>query len=119
MLQDIFAQHDVISALTLGLSKEDIERMVREAEDYKKEDDARRERIQAKDALESYAFNMKSTVEDGKLKSILDKCNEVITWMDSNQVSCIQLLLECLARAVGLEVGTVSDELQTVTRRGR
>merc|ERR1712119_278960 len=41
------------------LSKEDIERMVQEAEKYKAEDDAQKDRIQAKNGLESYAFNMK------------------------------------------------------------
>jgi heat shock protein 1/8 len=78
------------------LSKEDIERMVKEAEQYKQEDDTQRERISAKNALESYAFNMKSTVEDEKLKdkiteadrkTILDKCQEVIRWLDSNQLA--------------------------------
>jgi len=76
------------------LSKEDIERMVKDAEKYKNEDESQRERVTAKNALESYAFNMKSTVEDEKLKdkisdddkkSILDKCNEVIGWLDANQ----------------------------------
>ena len=77
------------------LSKEEIEKMVRDAEKYKEEDDKQRDRLQAKNSLESYAFNMKSTVEDDKLKdkisaddrqAVLDKCNEVIRWMDSNQV---------------------------------
>ena len=78
------------------LSKEEIERMVNDAEMYKNEDDKQRDRIQAKNQLESYAFNMKSTVEDEKLKdkisdedkqTITDKCSEVISWLDSNQVS--------------------------------
>ena len=69
--------------------------MVKEAETYKGEDDAQRDRVQAKNSLESYAFNMKSTVEDEKLKDkitdedktkIVDKCQEVISWLDSNQV---------------------------------
>lgn len=76
------------------LSKEDIEKMVRNAEAYKEEDEKQRDRIQSKNSLESYAFNMKSTVEDEKLKDkisdedkqkILDKCNEVIRWLDGNQ----------------------------------
>ncbi|XP_077397228.1 heat shock protein family A (Hsp70) member 8b [Festucalex cinctus] len=76
------------------LSKDDIDRMVREAEQYKAEDDVQREKVSAKNGLESYAFNMKSTVEDDKLKDkisdddkkmILDKCNEVISWLDKNQ----------------------------------
>lgn len=77
------------------LSKDDIERMVREADQFKAEDDKQKERISAKNALESYAFHMKQTVEDEKLKDkisqedkskIVDKCNEVISWLDSNQV---------------------------------
>ena len=55
------------------LSKDDIERMVHDAEKYKNDDEQQRERIQAKNALESYAYNMKSTAEDDKLK---DKLSE-------------------------------------------
>nr|KAF6276642.1 hypothetical protein mMyoMyo1_010289 [Myotis myotis] len=78
------------------LSKEDIERMVQEAERYKAEDEVQRERVSAKNALESYAFNMKSAVEDeglkGKIseadkKKVLDKCQEVISWLDSNTLA--------------------------------
>ena len=78
------------------LSKEDIERMVNEAEKYRSEDDQQREKITAKNALESYCFNMKSTVEDEKLKdkipdsdrqAVLNKCNEVIAWLDANQLA--------------------------------
>ncbi|XP_076002492.1 heat shock protein family A (Hsp70) member 8b [Genypterus blacodes] len=76
------------------LSKGDIERMVTEAETYKAEDDVQREKVAAKNALESYAFSMKSTMDDDKLKGkigdddkqkIMDKCNEVIRWLDGNQ----------------------------------
>jgi L1 cell adhesion molecule like protein len=78
------------------LSKEDIEKMVRDAEKFKDEDDKQKERISAKNSLESYAFNMKSTMEDEKLKDkisaedkqkVLDKCNEVVRWIDSNQLA--------------------------------
>lgn len=77
------------------LSKEDIERMVNEAEKYRNEDDAQKERITAKNALESYCFNMKATMEDEKLKdkitegdkkTVMDKCNETIKWLDANQL---------------------------------
>ena len=76
------------------LSKEEIEKMVQEAERYKAEDDAQKDRIGAKNALESYAFNMKQTVEDDKLKDkiseedqkkIVEKCDEMIHWLDGNQ----------------------------------
>ncbi|XP_070826186.1 heat shock cognate 71 kDa protein-like [Chaetodon trifascialis] len=76
------------------LSKEEIERMVNEAEQYKAEDDAQRERVAAKNNLESYVFHVKSTMEDEKIKgkisdedkkTAVDKCMEVINWLDGNQ----------------------------------
>ncbi|SPP83940.1 heat shock 70 kDa protein cognate 4 [Drosophila guanche] len=78
------------------LSKEDIERMVNEAEKYRNEDEKQKETISAKNALESYCFNMKATLDEDKLKSkiaesdltlILDKCNETIKWLDANQLA--------------------------------
>lgn len=74
------------------LSKDDIDRMVREAERYKADDDAQRDKIQAKNSLESYAYHMKSTMEDNKVKDkisegdkklITDKCSEVVSWLDT------------------------------------
>lgn len=78
------------------LSKEDIERMVNEAEKYKVDDEKQKDRVSAKNSLESYCFNMKSTVEDDKVKdkipeddrkTVLDKCNDVIRWLDANQLA--------------------------------
>ncbi|KAL0588269.1 Heat shock cognate 71 kDa protein [Plecturocebus cupreus] len=50
------------------LNKEDIEHMVQEAEKNKAEDEKKRDKVSSKNSLESYEFNMKVTVEDGKLK---------------------------------------------------
>uniref|UniRef100_A0A8C5MZ00 Heat shock protein 70 n=1 Tax=Leptobrachium leishanense TaxID=445787 RepID=A0A8C5MZ00_9ANUR len=78
------------------LSKEDIERMVQEAEKYKAEDEKQRDKVSSKNSLESYAFDMKARVEDEKLKGkiadddktkILEKCNEIIGWLDKNQIA--------------------------------
>ncbi|KAL0588561.1 Heat shock cognate 71 kDa protein [Plecturocebus cupreus] len=78
------------------LSKEDIERMVQEAEKYKVENGKQRDKVSSKNSLQSYAFNMKATVEDEKLQGkindedkqkILDKCNEIISWLDKNQTA--------------------------------
>ena len=78
------------------LSKDDIDRMVQEAERYKSEDEANRDRVAAKNAVESYTYNIKQTVEDEKLRGkisdqdknkILDKCQEVINWLDRNQMA--------------------------------
>lgn len=76
------------------LSKEDIERMVNEAEKYRTEDEKQKETVAAKNALESYCFNMKATMDEDNLKGkitdtdktlIMDKCNETIKWLDGNQ----------------------------------
>jgi len=78
------------------LSKDEIERMVKEAEAHRQEDEAQRDRVGAKNGLESYVFNMKSTIEDEKLKdklaetdkkTIQDKCADTIKWLDANQLA--------------------------------
>jgi len=78
------------------LSKEDIEKMVNDAEKYKAEDEQQRDKIAAKNGLESYCFNMKTTVEDEKLKdkisaeekeTITKKCDEIMSWLDANQLA--------------------------------
>ncbi|KAJ3359076.1 70-kilodalton heat shock protein, partial [Allomyces arbusculus] len=76
------------------LSKEDIERMVAEAEKYKKEDEEAAARVQAKNGLESYAYNLRNTINDDKVGGKLDKSDkdkldaaitETINWLDHNQ----------------------------------
>ncbi|XP_069880199.1 heat shock 70 kDa protein 1B-like [Dipodomys merriami] len=78
------------------LSKDDIERMVQEAERYKAEDQVQRERVAARNALESYAFQVKSAVDEpglqGKIaqadkSKVLDKCHEVLSWLDANTLA--------------------------------
>jgi len=50
------------------LSKEEIEKMVQDAEKYKDEDDKLRKKVDAKNGLESYIFQMKNTMNEEKLK---------------------------------------------------
>ena len=50
------------------LSKEEIEKMVQDAEKYKDEDDKLRKKVDAKNGLESFIFQMKNTLTDDKLK---------------------------------------------------
>merc|ERR1712107_400554 len=51
------------------LSKEEIDKMVNDAEKFKNEDEAQKERISAKNSLESYIFNLKSTLDQDQIKS--------------------------------------------------
>ena len=78
------------------LSSEEIEKMVADAETYKAEDEAQKTRIAAKNGLESYCFNMKSSLDDNQLKdkipeddknNILTACNDAINWLDRNQMA--------------------------------
>ncbi|TRY72175.1 hypothetical protein TCAL_06728 [Tigriopus californicus] len=78
------------------LSKDDIEKMVQDAEKFKAEDDLQKNKIAAKNNVESYCFNMKSSLEDGQIKDkiseadrnmINEKCNETIKWLDNNQLA--------------------------------
>nr|AWS31934.1 heat shock protein 70IVA.2 [Apostichopus japonicus] len=74
------------------LSKEEIDRMVAEAEQYKAEDDAQRERIAARNQLENYAYSVKSAVRDapeGKLsqedrETVMKLVDETTTWLEKN-----------------------------------
>jgi L1 cell adhesion molecule like protein len=74
------------------LSKDDIERMVREAEQFADEDKAAAEKIQAKNGLESYCYSMKNTMGEEKtkaalgeedVKAVTDKVDEVMQWLDT------------------------------------
>merc|ERR1712225_105448 len=74
------------------LSKDDIERMVREAEQFADEDAQAKERIDAKNQLESYCYSMKNTCSEDKFKSaaseeelkqVEDKIAEVMTWLET------------------------------------
>ena len=76
------------------LSKSDIERMVNDAAKYENQDKQQRERVEAKNGLENYAFSMKNTVNDanvgGKLdesdkKAILEAVEGALQWLGTNQ----------------------------------
>ncbi|XP_031483167.1 heat shock cognate 70 kDa protein-like [Nymphaea colorata] len=78
------------------LSKEDIEKMVKEAERYKAEDEEVKKKVEAKNALENYAYNMRNTVRDEKFAGKLDPADKqkiegavdaAIHWLDSNQLA--------------------------------
>ena len=75
------------------LSKEEIERMVNEAEKYKEEDEEAAARIQSKNGLESCAYNLRNSLTDEKLadkfdaadKKLEDAVNSSIGWPDASQ----------------------------------
>lgn len=75
------------------MSAEEVERLINEAEKYKAEDDANRARVEAKNALENYIFQVKTFVNDEKIAdkissedktTITDACAETSQWLDAN-----------------------------------
>lgn len=77
------------------LSKDEIDRMLADAEKYRQEDEKQRERVSARNNLESYVYNVKQSVEmvgPEKLdaadkQKVLSKCEEVISWIDRNTLA--------------------------------
>ncbi|VAI24216.1 unnamed protein product [Triticum turgidum subsp. durum] len=77
------------------LSKDDIEKMVQDAEKYKSEDEEHKKKVDAKNSLENYAYNMRNTIQDEKIasklpaddkKKIEDAVDAAIQWLDANQL---------------------------------
>lgn len=77
------------------LSKDEIDRMLSEAEKYKAEDEKQKERVSARNQLETYTFSVKQAVEDapaGKIteddkKLVLEKCSTTLAWLDKNTLA--------------------------------
>merc|ERR1712166_914732 len=89
------AEKITITAEKGRLSDEEIERMVKEAEDYAEEDKAIKERIDSRNGLESYLYNLKNTLDDDEKgvsdnisaedkKELQDMIDETLDWMDEN-----------------------------------
>ena len=75
------------------MSAEEVERLVQEAEKYKAEDEANRTRVEAKNSLDNYIFQVKAFANDEKMEgklsnddksAIMDACAETTQWMNAN-----------------------------------
>jgi len=76
------------------LSAEEIERMVKDAEKYASSDKEAKEKVEAKNQLEQYAFSLKQALSEEGVKdkigeddkrSIEEACNSTLQWIESNQ----------------------------------
>ena len=73
------------------LSKEQIEKLLQEAEKFKEQDLKNKERIEAKNELENFCYNMKNTIDnkdvklsDADKKKIGDAVKEALEWVEAN-----------------------------------
>ncbi|KAL8603884.1 hypothetical protein ACOMHN_049702 [Nucella lapillus] len=76
------------------LSKDDIDRMVSEAEKFKEADDKQRQSVESRNKLESYVFSVRQALGDaGDKLSTEDKesaskaCEDALNWLDSNTLA--------------------------------
>ena len=75
------------------LSKEDIEKMVNDAEEYKRQDEEKFKNVEAKNALESYLYNTKSALTDeirskmetDELEQVDSTIKNSLEWLDTHQ----------------------------------
>jgi L1 cell adhesion molecule like protein len=75
------------------LSADEVEKMVRDAERYAEDDKKAKEKVEAKNGLEQYAYTLKQSIteegvkdklSDGDKKTIESACEEAIRWIESN-----------------------------------
>ncbi|KAI3790396.1 hypothetical protein L2E82_03399 [Cichorium intybus] len=93
------------------LSKDEIERLVQEAERYKAEDEEVKKKVEARNALENYAYNMRNTVRDEKFaaklaaedKTSIEKAvDEGLEWLEKNQLAEVDELEDKLKELEGV-----------------
>lgn len=76
------------------LSQKDIDRMLADAEKYKEEDERQRKRVEARNQLEGYIFQLKQAVDEcgdklsaSEKSTVQEHCSECLKWLDSNTLA--------------------------------
>ncbi len=70
------------------LSKDEIQQMIDDAQIYNNEDQLKRDRIQAKNQLESFCFDIKTKINEDK-NTMIDVIDETLNWLERDQVQHI------------------------------
>ena len=85
------AQTITITSEKGRLSEEEIERMVKEAEDMAEEDKAEKDKVEARNALESYLYNLRNSldslgekIEEADKEQLSTVVEEALTWLEDN-----------------------------------
>lgn len=75
------------------MTKDEVEKLLKEAERFKSEDEKNRKKIEAKNTLENYTYSIKNTLKDEKLKdkitddertNVSKEVEEIVKWMEMN-----------------------------------
>jgi len=98
------------------LSHEEIERMLSEAEKFKADDEAHKSKVEARNALEGYVFNLRNTIQDAALplsdqdkQTITQMVDETISWLDSTD----ELQEKSVYEAKQKEIESVANPIMT------
>ncbi|XP_063988876.1 heat shock protein 70 B2-like [Diachasmimorpha longicaudata] len=76
------------------LSRAEIDKMLRDAEMYREDDQRQRERVATRNKLEAYVYSVKQAVEesggkltDGDRRKVLEMCEDTIKWLEGNTLA--------------------------------
>lgn len=110
------------------LTQEEIDRMIQEAEKFADEDRAQKEKIEARNSLESFVHSVKNQVNDqegmgGKLgeddkKTILDAVKETLQWLDANATTATAADFEEKRNALSEKVMPITSKLYQSEKPG-
>jgi L1 cell adhesion molecule like protein len=104
------------------LSKEDIDRMVKEAEEFKNDDDKIKQKVEAKNKLEHYCYNVKSTVlGEQKMKAALgsdvstveNTVESTLKWLEENGDHTAEVYEDKLKEVEGVLMPLIAKAYQS------
>ncbi|KAL2728067.1 hypothetical protein V1477_017343 [Vespula maculifrons] len=79
------------------LSRDEIDKMLAEAERYKQQDKEQREKVAIRNQLESYVFSVKQAIEDSGSKltetdknKVKEICEDTLRWLDNNVLAEVE-----------------------------
>merc|ERR1712018_373849 len=107
------------------LSKEEIEKMVADAEKFKDEDEKQKDRIAAKNGLESYIFNLKSSLDNEEVKAKLSTeeisgaqsaLDAALKWMEDKQKELETMSKPIMSKIYGQAGQTCGQQQQQQER---
>jgi len=111
------------------LSEDEIERMVKEAEEFAEEDKLVRERVEAKNVLENYLYHVKGQVTDEKelgkkiseedKKAVLDAVKEKLEWLEKNATTATKEDMEEQKAEVEAIVNPITSKLYDAGEGGK
>ncbi len=103
-----------------NMDKAEIERLIKEAERFKEDDERKAASVQAKNMLENFAYSMKSSIENVKesdkdhVAPAMDLVNKALEWCSSQTADTSADEINARLKSLQDELGPYMDKIQTV-----